>query len=62
MADRYFNVWIEVEVIDGCDMFYEDRGGGVGYGKAGRFGTLAEAQTFADRLSVMSGALGSEVV
>jgi hypothetical protein len=54
MSKHASNVWIEieeVEVVDGCDMFYEDRTDHLGYGKAGRFENLDKAVTFGQHLS-----------
>ncbi len=54
MSDHAYNVWIEieeVEVVDGCDSFYEDRTDHLGYGKAGRFENLDEAVAFSQHLS-----------
>ncbi len=54
MADKAFNVWIEleeVEVVDECDTFYKDRTDRLGYGKAGRFESLDEAVAFGNHPS-----------
>ena len=52
----------EVEVVDQCDSFYEDRTDHLGYGKAGRFENLDEAVAFGQGFQVSCIMVPAEVL